>query len=280
MKIMMIMSVWLAAACLAGAVEVGDDVLASGCLDGCEVSAFGRKLLAGATYLEDAYLKMQAKWIKQQIKINGIVAKLADGREVTLVWPLERCDATDKEARKAEKAEDIYERLVNQERPHFFEEIIVQHPAVSAIYPYAINTVRLVTIQREGKVHVASACCRFGNYGHSVDNFNNGGMTAPVDEKTGEITDFPIDKTKVLYEKHPMTGAVFKGFVFPMWDQVLEMCTKAAMVVPQVGFIGWDVCITPDGPVIVEGNDYPGHDLYQLPEHTHDKKGIWPKYQF
>jgi hypothetical protein len=63
-------------------------------------------------------------------------------------------------------------------------------------------------------------------------------------------------------------------------DKVLEMCTKAAMVVPQVGFIGWDVCITPDGPVIVEGNDYPGHDLYQLPEHTHDKKGIWPKYQF
>ena len=181
---------------------------------------------------------------------------------------------------KAEKAEDIYERLVNQERPHFFEEAIVQHPAVSAIYPYAINTVRLVTIQRDGKVHVASACCRFGNYGHSVDNFNNGGMTAPVDEKTGEITDFPIDKTKVLYEKHPMTGAVFKGFVFPMWDKVLEMCTKAAMVVPQVGFIGWDVCITPDGPVIVEGNDYPGHDLYQLPEHTHDKKGIWPKYQF
>ncbi len=181
---------------------------------------------------------------------------------------------------KAEPAEAIYERLVNQERPHFFEEMIVQHPAVSAIYPYAINTVRLVTIQRDGKVHVASACCRFGNYGHSVDNFNNGGMTAPVDEKTGEITDFPIDKTKVLYEKHPMTGAVFKGFVFPMWDQVLEMCTKAAMVVPQVGFIGWDVCITPDGPVIVEGNDYPGHDLYQLPEHTHDKKGIWPKYQF
>ena len=89
---------------------------------------------------------------------------------------------------KAEPAEAIYERLVNMERPHFFEEMIVQHPAVSAIYPYAINTVRLVTIQRDGKVHVASACCRFGNYGHSVDNFNNGGMTAPVDEKTGEIT--------------------------------------------------------------------------------------------
>ena len=42
------------------------------------------------------------------------------------------------------------------------------------------------------------------------------------------VTDFPIDKSKVLYEKHTMTGAVFKGFVFPMWDQVIEMCTKAA----------------------------------------------------
>ena len=104
-------------------------------------------------------------------------------------------------------------------------------------------------------------------------------MTAPMDEKTGEITDYAIDKSKNLFTHHPETGAPIKGFVFPMWNEVCEMCTKAALVVPQVGYIGWDVCFTPDRPAIVEGNDYPGHDLYQLPEHTHDKMGIWPKYQ-
>ena len=180
---------------------------------------------------------------------------------------------------KKEDPEHLYERLLHMERPHLLEEVLVQHPAVSAIYPHAINTVRVVTILKDGKVHIASACVRFGNHGHTVDNFNSGGMTAPMDEKTGEITDYAIDKSKNLFTHHPETGAPIKGFVFPMWDEVCEMCTKAALVVPQVGYIGWDVCFTPDRPAIVEGNDYPGHDLYQLPEHTHDKMGIWPKYQ-
>ena len=28
--------------------------------------------------------------------------------------------------------------------------------------------------------------------------------------------------------------------------------------------------------VFVEANEYPGHDIYQLPEHTKDGKGMWP----
>ena len=44
-------------------------------------------------------------------------------------------------------------------------------------------------------------------------------------------------------------------------------------------YLGWDVCITPDGPVIVEGNDYPGYDFWQQPEHTPDRIGLWPTYQ-
>ena len=46
-----------------------------------------------------------------------------------------------------------------------------------------------------------------------------------------------------------------------------------------VRYIGWDVCITPDGPVLIEGNDYPGYDFWQLPEHTPDKIGLLPYYK-
>jgi len=28
----------------------------------------------------------------------------------------------------------------------------------------------------------------------------------------------------------------------------------------------------------VEGNNFPGHDIYQLPEHTPDKIGMYPKF--
>ena len=58
----------------------------------CVMSAFGEKLLDGATYVEDAYLKMSSKWVDQQVKIDGVVAKLADGREATVVWPTEKAE--------------------------------------------------------------------------------------------------------------------------------------------------------------------------------------------
>ena len=52
----------------------------------------------------------------------------------------------------------------------------------------------------------------------------------------------------------------------------------ASKVVKEMRYIGWDVCFSNKGPILVEGNEYPGHDIYQLPEHTHDHYGIWPKF--
>jgi len=93
MRYLMLISSFLFISVTAFAVEVGEPVLGSDCLTGCELSAFGAKLLDGATYVEGAYLKTQAKWVEQKIAIDGIVARLADGREVTLVWPLAKGQA-------------------------------------------------------------------------------------------------------------------------------------------------------------------------------------------
>ena len=173
--------------------------------------------------------------------------------------------------------DEVYSKLTEGNNNFELEEIIKQHPDVSKIYPDAINTVRVVTILKNGVPHVICAYFRIGN-GKFVDNFNSGGMVAPVNELTGEVMDRAIDKKKNLYETHPQTGARIKGFKFPYWNEAIEMCKKAAKVVPQMGYIGWDVCFTPDGPIFVEGNEFPGHDIYQLPEHTPNKIGIMPKF--
>ena len=55
------------------------------------------------------------------------------------------------------------------------------------------------------------------------------------------------------------------------------MCLEAAKITPQIRFVGWDVAITEDGPVIIEGNTYCAHDFWQLPPHTPDKIGMLPK---
>lgn len=175
-------------------------------------------------------------------------------------------------------AEACYEHLMAQPAQYELEELLQQHEAVSAIYPHSINTVRTVTINEGGNPRVVCTYFRIGNGGRHVDNFNSGGMVAPVDEKTGIVKDRAIDKKKNLYEKHPMTGAVIKGFQFPYWEEAMALARKAATVVPQIGYVGWDVAFTPNGPCIVEGNNYPGHDIYQLPEHTPDKIGMMVKF--
>ena len=45
---------------------------------------------------------------------------------------------------------------------------------------------------------------------------------------------------------------------------------------PQVGYVGWDVAVTEDGPVLIEGNDDPGYTAYQLPALTGSRRGTYP----
>lgn len=175
-------------------------------------------------------------------------------------------------------AQKVYEELTASGDEWLLEEVIRQHPAVSAIYPDAINTLRVVTIHKDGVTHIICTYFRIGNKGRHVDNFNSGGMVAPVDEKTGVVMDRAIDKEKTLYAVHPQTGTAIQGFRFPDWEQALDMCCRAAEQIPQLGYLGWDVAFTPDGPVLVEGNEFPGHDIYQLPEHTPNKIGIMAKF--
>ena len=156
------------------------------------------------------------------------------------------------------------------------EEIIRQHPDLNAIWPGSINTVRMVTILKDGKAHVVAAYLRVGNGPRPVDNFNNGGMVVPLDRETGVILCHARDKAGRFYECHPVTGTRFQGTRVPMWPEILALLQDAAQVVPSIRYVGWDVAVTPEGPLLVEGNQYPGHDIYGLPGQSPDKRGILP----
>ena len=181
------------------------------------------------------------------------------------------------ETSKWNSLDELYDHLNKSESNFELEELIIQNKEVSNIYPGAINTVRVVTILKDNIPHVICAYFRIGN-GKFVDNFNSGGMVAPIDIETGIVQDKAIDKNKVLYEVHPATGTQIKGFKFPEWEEALEMCKEASKIVPQMAYVGWDVGFSEKGPVFVEANEFPGHDIYQLPEHTPDKIGMMPKF--
>ncbi len=159
------------------------------------------------------------------------------------------------------------------------EQLLTQHEDLNRLYPLAINALRIVTIVTDGVAHCAYAVSKSGNEGKFVDNMENSGLCCPIDQDTGRICGVAHTSALINYDKHPYTGVELIGFKVPYVKEAIELVKKAALEVPQVKFVGWDVCITPDGPVIIEGNDYPGYDFWQLPEHTPDKIGLYPYYK-
>ena len=86
-----------------------------------------------------------------------------------------------------------------------------------------------------------------------------------------------MDKKGHVYERHPISGKRFKGFVVPNWDKVRKVTENAMSVQDGINYVGWDVAICEDKAVLVEGNAMPDLVLIQAP-YAPFKKGM--KYLF
>lgn len=147
------------------------------------------------------------------------------------------------------------------------EPVIENHSDLRKIHPSSLNTMRIPTLFTSGKFVVMGAYIRFGRDGSVVDNINAGGMTAEVDLDTGVIMTPAVDHAGKQYVVHPTTGEIIVGLKIPYWEEVKEMVLKAAEVTPEVKYIGWDVTVTPTGPVIIEGNSCGSLQIQQIPQH-------------
>lgn len=158
------------------------------------------------------------------------------------------------------------------------EDNIQQHPALSKLYPNAVNSMRIITVlDKDGVPHVLYIVQKMGLGGSIIDN---NCLFTPVNPETGEIM-YPAhsgDTLKgIIYTEHPDTHVKLQGYVIPFVKDAVQMCLKAATVVPQIRYVGWDVATTPNGPAIIEGNTYCAHDFWQLPPHTPNGIGMLPK---
>lgn len=158
------------------------------------------------------------------------------------------------------------------------EDCVVQHEALSALCPTSVNTLRIATLLGDKKQGIVYAYIRIGN-GKVMDNVDCGGMAAPIDLDTGVISSVGADKAGKAFELHPMTGTRIPGTQIPYWEEAKALCLEAMHVVPQVRFVAWDVAVTPDGPVFIEGNSFPSHAIPQFAAHFPDGVGILPQFQ-
>lgn len=170
---------------------------------------------------------------------------------------------------------NLYQKLIENKQV-LVEEYVLQHSKMNELFPYSVNTLRIVSAYKNGKTAILFRAIRIGNGKNVVDNFNHGGMYSVVNEK-GIIEKPAIDKNGVIYTEHPVTKTEIVGFQIPYFKEAIAMVKEAAKVVPEVGLVGFDIAITEKGPVMIEGNQLPGYDIYQSKIHLNsDGTGMKP----
>lgn len=146
----------------------------------------------------------------------------------------------------------------------FLEELVVQHPVMNKLCDKSVNTMRIMTFNDNGKSRIIWMGLRVGNGINSIDNFHAQGMAVNIDINTGKLVGNAIDKDLNEYSEHPLTHVKFDGFQIPCFEEAKKMVLEASLRSDKILVVGWDVAISKDGPVIIEGNRRPGFDIVQV----------------
>ena len=155
--------------------------------------------------------------------------------------------------------EDLYNRL-KEKKLNLIEEEIVQHEELNKLNPYAVNSFRIVTLVKDNKAYLLANALRINIDDAIAIGCSDAYMR--LDEK-GNICSRVIDDVANIYEEHPIAKIKFSTVKIPYVKEAFDMALKAALEVPEIRYVGWDIAITKNGPVIMEGNEYPSYGLVQ-----------------
>lgn len=147
---------------------------------------------------------------------------------------------------------------------------IQQRGPLAAVYPDAVNTLRLLTLLDEttGRPFLAAAFHRFGTRRSApVDNFIRGGVLAGVDLGSGVLGKAALepDGAPITWVgRHPDTNMLIEGIRVPGWESLVAEILALAERLPFLPYVAWDVAVSDDGFQIVEANSDTDLEGYQM----------------
>lgn len=152
-------------------------------------------------------------------------------------------------------------------------KFVEQNDYSNNIFPYSVNTIRVVSVHEGDGVDIIEAAHRFGtNDTAPVDNASVGALVASVNMVNGVLGEAKEYLTTQTYTYHPDTNEKIKDVKIPNWDLVKEDIIRVHSMLPYLKFVAWDIVITKDSYSIIEGNASTGTTLFQLWEGKRNSK--------
>ena len=155
----------------------------------------------------------------------------------------------------------------NFARGYVFEPVIRQHPDVERVTGPAVGGLRIVTLRTADDVEVLYTLHRLPAVGAMMDATSgaNPYTTAHIDSETGRVI-----RAQAMDSMEAdglvaslVTGVRFDNVVLPFMKECHSLVLDVHRLLVRPGLLGFDLALTPDGPLITEVNSNPYHTSYQ-----------------
>lgn len=106
-----------------------------------------------------------------------------------------------------------------------------------------------------GEPYLHAACLAIGVPGENPSHPLRDALRVPISIATGRLlAGFWLGEPQTRFRLSPWHKAQIRGRTLPGFHAAAVAAVKAARAFPGLPLIGWDVILTRDGPVILEGN--------------------------
>jgi hypothetical protein len=142
------------------------------------------------------------------------------------------------------------------------QPFIENHPDIARVSNDALAALRIVTgMNEKGKAEFVVTLIGLP---HGVCETSVGAIVCSVDPVNGRIRHAARLNGEPI-TRHPDTYAPIAGIVLPYWHESVELVLRAhAVAFSRFAFLGWDVVLTRDGPLLLEANSGWGAIFHQM----------------
>ena len=163
--------------------------------------------------------------------------------------------------------DDNYEKTIlkvigNIKKDIVIQRPLIQHKSLSNLNESSVNTMRILTLLRNGEVKIYSSLLRIGKADAKVDN---GSISVGI-KPDGKLKEYGYYLTGERVTSHPESGVILKDYQLPSYEEARELVKKAHLRIPQFKLASWDIAIREDGtPTMIEVNTSDGEvSFHQL----------------
>lgn len=134
------------------------------------------------------------------------------------------------------------------------QQIVEQSNFMAQFNPDSCNTIRMLTLNINGKNTLLSSFIRMGSLGSFVDNLSTGGGVLVGLNKDGQMSPWGINKKYERIYEAP-TGVKFEGLQIPDFQKYKEFVLRMQQQMPFANLIAWDIAISKEEePIVIEYN--------------------------